>query len=183
MIHRPFLFRSFQEPQYAYTRKTCVSAASTILRTHQQIIDADDISIWTHSAFCITAAMVIGLELVYPRGDNTEKRAEYWLLITAARDRLNKRQGDIMADRGVRLIDTVLQEADRSLQMQSNGQDAEQSRVDFRKVLDRFLTLDDRLAASSAHDLDEFRELDFDMPLPDDDFDVWLNQVFGSDPA
>jgi hypothetical protein len=176
MIHRHFLFQSFQTSKYAYTRNTCVSAAITILRQHQQIADADEISIWTHSAFCITAAMVIGLELVYPRKDHAQKLNDYWDLITSAKERLNNRQGDVMANRGARLIDTILKEVEKN---RNDGQSDEAPSVDFREVLARFLSLDDSFSATSGEpDVDQFAGMDFSFP-PVEDFDVWLNQVFG----
>jgi hypothetical protein len=181
MIHRPFLFQSFQTSQYAYTRNTCVSAAITILREHQRIADSDSVSIWTHSAFCVTAAMVLGLELLYPQKDGADKVDRYLELVIAAKERLESRQGDVMADRGVRLIDTILQEAKQG-QLGDDRGDC-QPNVDFHKVLARFLSLDDPLSTiPEVPDPNQFSAADLELPFPiNDDFDIWLSQVFGYD--
>lgn len=183
MIHRPFLFQSFQTSRYAYTRNTCVSAAITILRQHQQIIEADDVSIWTHSAFCITAAMVLGLEVLYPRADNHEKTNDYIELVTCAKDRLSLRSGDVLAYRGVRLIETILQEATRSKEAPCGGEEPVPPRVNFLRVVSRFLSSDD----AQSFNITEFQqnsydELDLNLsPTINNDFDIWLKQVFGYD--
>lgn len=181
MIHRPYLVQSFQRPQYAFTHKTCVSAATTILREHQRIADEDDISIWTHSAFCITAVMVLGLELLYPRKDRASKAEHYRELLIQAKERLDKREGDVMADRGVRLIDTILQEAREESSILDDDPKHGNSSVDFRKVLTRFLTLDDHLLhTSELHNANQVTGTDLEPPFPiSDDFDIWLNQIFG----
>lgn len=184
MIHRPFLFQSFQKTQYSYTRNTCVLAAVTILREHQRIADEDDISIWTHSAFCVTAAMVLGLELLYPRKDDASKIVHYRDLVIAAKERLDNRQSDVMASRGVRLINTILQEATGEGEVPGDNQEYRKSVVDFRKVLARFLSLDDTLPVfnSDTPDLSQLAGSDPDLRFPMlDDFDVWLNQLFGYD--
>lgn len=65
MIHHLFLFLSFRSDGYIHTRRTCVAAATTILRYHESNTDEDDVTVWTHSAFCVTAANVLGLELYH----------------------------------------------------------------------------------------------------------------------
>lgn len=58
MIHRPFIFRSFLSDLYARTRETCVSAAMTILREHENIALSGELCLWTHTAFCVTATVI-----------------------------------------------------------------------------------------------------------------------------
>ncbi|CAK7219940.1 hypothetical protein SEUCBS140593_004064 [Sporothrix eucalyptigena] len=109
MIHRPVLFDSFQSGDvFRPTRTTCVAAATTILREHEQTIAEQTISIWTHSAFCVTAAVVLGLELFH-RTDHTDDTAHtYRQMMTRAADRLRNRRCDAIAKRGALLIDTLL---------------------------------------------------------------------------
>ncbi|ERS97611.1 hypothetical protein HMPREF1624_05782 [Sporothrix schenckii ATCC 58251] len=109
MIHRPVLYDSFQGgPAFRHTRTTCVAAATTILREHEQALAEQTLSIWTHSAFCVTAAVVLGLELFH-RTDHTDDTAHaYRQTLARAADRLRHRRCDAMAKRGAVLIDTLL---------------------------------------------------------------------------
>ncbi|KAF1347179.1 hypothetical protein BDV97DRAFT_417380, partial [Delphinella strobiligena] len=109
MIHRHFLLRSFESPLYLFTRKTCVSAATTILREHKSLSDSTSkcIPIWSHSAFCITAVVVLCLDMLHggiPRQSHEHQRS----LVTQARARLLTHVTDTMARRGVHLIDAML---------------------------------------------------------------------------
>ncbi|KAK7224732.1 hypothetical protein V2G26_012735 [Clonostachys chloroleuca] len=108
LIHRPVLLQSFQSSQFQRTRQTCVAAAMTILREHGALAGGVSVSIWTHSAFCVTAAMVVGLELLY-RSNHTDAEAQNLrqaMLKTSAR--LRSRNCDVIAERGAVLIDTIL---------------------------------------------------------------------------
>lgn len=113
MIHRPFLLKSFQMPQYNFTRRTCTAAARTILSQYEALIEAHDLSIWTHTAFCITAAVVLCFEIrtIKSTGalEGTEPTAEmHKQAIVAAREHLACRKIDVLAQRGVALIDILL---------------------------------------------------------------------------
>ena len=67
MIHRSFLLKSLQSPLYLFTRNTCVSAAMTILREHGELSASGSgcFSIWVHSAFCVTATVVLCLNILH----------------------------------------------------------------------------------------------------------------------
>lgn len=113
MIHRPFLSRSFQMPQYSFTRQTCTAAARTILSQYEALIEAKDLSIWTHTAFCITAAVILCFEIRTSMGTNVsedtgEKVRLHKEAIVAAREHLAGRKIDVLAQRGVTLIDILL---------------------------------------------------------------------------
>ncbi|OAG06575.1 uncharacterized protein CC84DRAFT_1053897, partial [Paraphaeosphaeria sporulosa] len=113
MIHRAFLLKSFQSPAYLFTRQTCVSAARTILREHDEISKAgpECPPIWIHSAFCVAAIVVICLELLYCHSTmSTERKDNYVQLIRGARQRLNLSNNDTMAHKGVHLVDAMLNE-------------------------------------------------------------------------
>lgn len=108
MIHRPILYQSFQVPAFFRTRVTCVAAAMTILQQHEAVTEEVTITLWTHSAFYVTAAMVLGLELLFreDHADDEARRLRSSLSRTA--QRLKSRRCDLIAERGVALIDTVL---------------------------------------------------------------------------
>lgn len=138
MVHRPFLFRSFQEsqageppksapgvlplalppaPSYVHTRRTCVSAAVTILREHRNISEAGNISLWTHTAFCITAALLLSFEVLCSGSTTSddaaaaaavlEKNATYRSAVKYAHTYLSSRVHDVLAQRGVLLIESL----------------------------------------------------------------------------
>ncbi|KAL3480817.1 hypothetical protein BJX99DRAFT_205017 [Aspergillus californicus] len=109
MIHRPVIFHAFQAPTLSRTRNICVSAARTILREHEAVTNEDAPSLWTHSAFCVTAAMVVGLELLF-RDVHTDGEAS--TLRAALNDtavRLRTRKCDVIAERGAALIDAFIE--------------------------------------------------------------------------
>jgi hypothetical protein len=127
MIHRAFLSRAFQSANYAYTRQTCVAASMTILREHQAITSADDLSFWTHTAFCITAAVILCFEISYCAKLGDHNVEVYCEAVQAARDRLAARKEDLLAARGVNLIDAItLEQGDP--EDQPDGQTSSSSR-------------------------------------------------------
>jgi hypothetical protein len=175
MIHRPFLFLSFQSPLYIHTRQTCISAAITILREHEKITNTDSISIWTHSAFCVTAAIVICLELLY-RHTNTygdARTSHYRELISGARERLARRRGDVMADRGVKLIDTMLHEEDNASRLPGH-----RPTINFRKVVAEFLALDNPMSVLGIGTVAGTAQAEPGFPM-NEDFNAWFSEIFG----
>ncbi|CAK7235490.1 hypothetical protein SBRCBS47491_009310 [Sporothrix bragantina] len=133
MIHRPVLLDAFQSGGEAYslTRTTCVAAATTILREHEQTMAEQSLSIWTHSAFCVTGAVILGLELFH-RADHTDDTAHtYRQMMARAADRLRTRRCDAMAKRGALLIDTLLAaEEDLVLRMMRTARTARATGAD-----------------------------------------------------
>ncbi|KAJ9157219.1 Monooxygenase, FAD-binding [Pleurostoma richardsiae] len=108
MIHRPFLIRSYQVPRYDFTRRTCTAAARTILREHDALAQADDLCVWTHTPFCITAAVILCFE-INSAGDGDESTvASHRAAVIATRQRLAHRKSDVLAQRGVALLDILL---------------------------------------------------------------------------
>ena len=121
MVHRPFLVKSFVSNQYPYTRRTCVAAAKTLLLAHEQIALTDDVSIWTHTAFCVTAAIVLCLEILYRHREQNENSvsdpdlrhindptSSHRALINRAKERLALREGDVLAERAAGMIESCL---------------------------------------------------------------------------
>lgn len=167
MIHRHFLLRSFESPLYLFTRKTCVSAATTILREHKSLSDSTSkcIPIWSHSAFCITAVVVLCLDMLHggiPRQSHEHQRS----LVTQARARLLTHVTDTMARRGVHLIDAMLDE---------DGHATGQS--DLHRVFESFWALD----APGSHSQREpclDPQYGFSHVDHPEDFDEWFHQAF-----
>lgn len=178
MIHRPFLFQSFQSRSFTHTRSTCVAAAITILREHDKIVLEDDVSIWTHSAFCVTAIIVLCLEMLYCRhaahetdepqiptdasdhrtgSDTGAKERLYEELVRSARERLAARQDDVLAKRGVRLADLILSEAETRQAVDVTAGQPRRSRpgvspanvVNFGRIMARYVQQENLARGSS----------------------------------
>lgn len=57
MIHRKFLWSSFTNPAFTFTRKTCIAAAKTIIREQKQLIREDGPLLWIYHAFSVAASV------------------------------------------------------------------------------------------------------------------------------
>ncbi|KAJ5587176.1 uncharacterized protein N7459_002941 [Penicillium hispanicum] len=57
MIHRKFLWSSFTNPAFTFTRKTCIAAAKTILREQKQLAQEDGPILWIYHAFAVAASV------------------------------------------------------------------------------------------------------------------------------
>jgi hypothetical protein len=176
MIHREFLLKSFQSPVYLFTRQTCVSAAKTILREHDEISKAgpDCPPLWIHSAFCVAAIVVICLELLYCHNTMVPERTEHYVqLIRSARQRLSLSKNDTMAHRGVHLVDAMLNE-DLYNPLDSHSSDENSSRHKFTQILHRFIQLDRDEGSSMRYT----EPVDHAIEEQLEDFDLWFNSHF-----
>ncbi|KAJ5895982.1 uncharacterized protein N7473_005381 [Penicillium subrubescens] len=57
MIHRKFLWSSFTNPAFTFTRKTCIAAAKTIIREQKQLVREDGPVLWIYHAFSVAASI------------------------------------------------------------------------------------------------------------------------------
>lgn len=175
MIHRSFLLKSFQSPAYLFTRQTCVSAAMTILREHEELAVAGQECppIWVHSAFCVTAVVVICLELLYCHASMAQQRKDQYVhLIRGARARLIASKYDTMARRGVYLVDAMLNDELYATATQDSSEDA--TRHKFVQILQRFIQLDQNEPPSMP-------ALEFNDSVIGEqfeDFDIWFSSHF-----
>lgn len=188
MIHRPFLFLSFRSEKYLHTRRTCVAAATTILRYHENNTNLDNVSVWTHSAFFITAANVLGLELYHMDAED-ERVDTYRNILIRARNRLLQRRGDVLSQRSASLIDTVLRfekqrAQSRQMQNAANFLDFQTHQfsydaLDFNQTMANFIAMDQWVALEGI-DLSSTLELEPVSSLAIDDFEPWFSQAFGT---
>lgn len=195
MIHRLFLFRSFHDPNYGHSRRTCVAAAMTILREHETIVEEGDLSIWTHTAFAITAGVILCFEMSTILQDPAQDRSNvdmYRLAVIAARHRLAARTGDVLAQRGVALIDSILI-AEQSYSDVPGM--SSQTSIDFNRIIANFSTLSrasaipysdemtpGKVSASDGMASTDMNELQFPWNQEEIDFDRWFNGIFNSFP-
>lgn len=178
MIHRPFLFLCFHDSTYGHSRRTCVAAAMTILREHEAIVEEGEASIWTHTAFAITASVILCFEgNALLKDPKNEKVKIYRDAVAAARERLASRVGDVLAQRGVALIDAI------------SIAEGSGSSIDVNRIFANFSTL-----SRNAEDATMFGEVPADSPdgIPgvdtemqltwnqEEDFDRWFNEVFNT---
>lgn len=177
MIHRSFLVKSFQSPAYLFTRNTCVSAAVTILREHEQIYEHQESCpiLWLHSAFCVTAIVVICLNMLYCRDHmSMDRQLHFETMIRKARSRLSLNLTDTMARRGVFLVDALLHESPRH-ESDANPLESSADRPEFYHILERFMQRDQPTPTSES-------DLSFSGGggvLGFDDFNIWYDQTFG----
>lgn len=190
--HRPILFYSFQNPAFSATRATCTSAAVTILREHERATADETLSIWTHTAFCITASIVLGLDLLYRTSHTDEQANEYRNLLTRASERLRKRRVDTLATACAKLVDVILEVEEELVikAMRKHGGSLEEMQ---QEAINEVIMSQDILA--------KFLDLNvgFDMPewpwttpvavqapeagfqdIVAGDFNVWFDEVFGA---
>lgn len=189
--HRPVLFYSFQDPAFSTTRTTCCAAAVTILREHERAVMDGTLSIWTQTAFCITAVMVLGTELLHRQAD--EQAAIYRQLLSKVGERLRSRRCDVLARSCAELVGVFLKLEEELVvkAMRMHEGTLEEKR---RKAISE-ITLDDSILA-------KFRELNVGLEVQDwpwasptamptfdpsfqadsvfEDFGAWFDEVFGS---
>ncbi|WYZ35463.1 hypothetical protein EsH8_X_000110 [Colletotrichum jinshuiense] len=178
MIHRPFLFLSFQSENYGHTRRTCVAAALTILREHKSIVESGEVSLWTHVAFSITAALILSFEVICSQRKEWDNQQEDYLdAIRDARQRLLGRTNDVLAQRGVVLIDAVFSEVGSLDSFSNMTLTARPEAISFEDIAARFKT--DWFILGSTSELKHY-------DIPDDhfvgnaseDFDDWFQHIF-----
>ncbi|KAJ0299207.1 hypothetical protein Brms1b_013216 [Colletotrichum noveboracense] len=184
MIHRPFLFLSFQSDSYAHTRRTCVAAVVTILREHKSIVESGEVSLWTHVAFSITAAIILSFEVICDQSKERDARQEGYLdAIRDAREHLlGRTTNDVLAHRGVVLIDAIFSEMGGMESFSDRMLAARPDAINFEEITARFKT-DWFVLDSTAARLGQFdvAEEHFAMPAnPSEDFDEWFQQIFHS---
>lgn len=181
MIHRPFLLKSFQSPLYLFTRRTCVSAAMTILREHE-VAEQDDqcLPLWVHSAFAVTAVVVLCLNMTSTDGNVIQSSSDLEAqrnLIQKARDRLAKQKADSLARRGVYLIDVLLNEP------HATPATSQYFPLTLDSILSSFFALEqqDRIRRPPGGFqpiLQLNPPMQPDPPIETPDFDQWFSAVF-----
>ncbi|GAB7347063.1 hypothetical protein MBLNU459_g3199t2 [Dothideomycetes sp. NU459] len=144
----------------------------TILREHQSVAESDDLSIWTHTAFCITAAVILCFEVLHRSNAPDPDTDTYKQAIQGARERLSSRESDVLAQRGVSLIDAIF---------------LEEGAIDFQRVVRKFTATNTAIFGNDltehlwespvAYDITDPGGIAKDF-LEQNDFDSWFNEVF-----
>lgn len=194
MIHRSFLFRAFQSPRYAYTRRTCVAAATTILRQCEALAHSDTVTVWTHTAFSISACVVLSFEVLYRLEFAIGEVDQIRALIATSRTRLRNRSEDILAKRGALLIDAICREGP-VLDSQDESDICSSSSwypVDIQRIIGNFISAtrgddfvqhfvpaeDDSGDISNTNELLEQQHSDMQDDVALAEFEDWYEQTF-----
>jgi hypothetical protein len=62
MIHRKFLWSSFTNPAFSFTRKTCIAASKTIIRECKVVAEEDGPILWIYHAFAVAASVNLAIQ-------------------------------------------------------------------------------------------------------------------------
>ncbi|RMJ03376.1 hypothetical protein CDV36_015100 [Fusarium kuroshium] len=172
MIHRPILFHSFREPALARSRRICTSAAMTILREHEAVFAEKCTPLWTHSAFCVTAAIVLGLELLFRDAHMDQNAIKLRSTLANTAVRLRGCKCDVIAARGAALIATMLNVEEQLVLrlMRQPVQESSSARalqlelvegmIESNEILAQFLTLSVGHTPSSPSHVDNTQQID-----------------------
>lgn len=111
MIHRKMLGRSMTDPIFSFTRKTCVSASKTIIKTLQHPGDANRPIVWIEQAFTVTAGVILCFDMLYRSPLDSElPPQQHRTLVEEAIKSLRQVDQCIIARKGERLLSVLLQE-------------------------------------------------------------------------
>lgn len=112
MIHRGFLGRSFTNHAFAYTRRSCMTAAKTILKEAKQAYDEEGPLLWIDQAFMVAAGITLAMDVLH-RSESEAEFAEHRSLVEHTINMLGKFENSMIATRGVRLLSSLLAEQAR----------------------------------------------------------------------
>jgi hypothetical protein len=111
--HRKFIVPSFTNTTFAFTRRTCLAAAKTILREAFMAGDGEGPVLWIEQAFSVAAAIILSLDVLHRSSTEKEVR-EHRQLVTDTISYLKRFDDNKIATRGVQLLSFLQEEADRS---------------------------------------------------------------------
>ena len=109
MIHRSFLGRSFTNHAFAITRRSCITAAKTILKEAKQAYDEEGPQLWIDQAFMVAGAIVLVLD-TFHRCEHEPEFGEHRGLVENTITMLGKFENSMIASRGIRLLSSLLNE-------------------------------------------------------------------------
>jgi Fungal Zn(2)-Cys(6) binuclear cluster domain len=154
MIHRSFLGRSFTNHAFAFTRRTCIAAAKTILKEAKQAYDEEGPLLWIDQAFMVAAGITLSLD-IFHRNEQEQEFEEHRKLVQNTIRMLGKFDNSMIAVRGMRLLSSLLTEqarlaADqaldqhrkRSLAGGSHEPNAKRQKFDIPKFVENFYSDD-----------------------------------------
>ncbi|CEL09320.1 hypothetical protein ASPCAL12458 [Aspergillus calidoustus] len=154
MIHRKFLWSSFTNPAFSFTRKTCIAASKTIIRECKVVAEEDGPILWIYHAFAVAASIILCLDMLFRSPSDAEHHGHRGLVqdtITI----LSRSGPSMIAKRGVKIL-RLLAEAehnrssseaisrDQALSMSPYG---ERCAIDIRKLVQAVCDQESSIAA------------------------------------
>ncbi|KAL2784407.1 hypothetical protein BJX66DRAFT_316675 [Aspergillus keveii] len=114
MIHRKFLWSSFTNPAFSFTRKTCIAASKTIIRECKLVAEEDGPILWIYHAFAVAASIILCLDLLFRSPSDAEHQGHRGLVQDTIVI-LSRSGPSMIAKRGIRILRLLSQaEQDRS---------------------------------------------------------------------
>ena len=114
MIHRKFIGRSFVDPAFSFTRRTCVAAAKTIIKAQFEKNDGsldERPLVWTEQAFSVTACVILCFDILY-RPPGERECLEQKELVERIINKFRNMDQHVVAQKGFRLLRALLMEAE-----------------------------------------------------------------------
>lgn len=101
MIHRKVLGRSMTGSIFSFTRRTCVAASKTILKTLRYPEDVDRPTLWIGQAFTVTAGVILCFDMFYRSPlDSDRPQEQHRFLVEEAINNLFQVDQSIIAELG-----------------------------------------------------------------------------------
>ncbi|KIA75396.1 hypothetical protein HK57_00115 [Aspergillus ustus] len=142
MIHRKFLWPSFTNPAFSFTRKTCIAASKTIVRECKLVAEEDGPILWIYHAFAVAASIILCLDMLFRSPSDAEHQGHRDLVQDTIAI-LSQGGPSMIAKRGVRILRLLSQaEQSRSLsevgdrdEASSMSPDEQRCAIDIRKLV------------------------------------------------
>jgi hypothetical protein len=155
-----------------------------ILREQKALAQNRDAFIWTHSAFTITAALILSFQVRRHMVSEDENCTKYADAVQDALEFLESRQYDVLASRGVVLIKAILS---MPLAIQHVAEESNVANVEsasFEEILRRF-SMDMAAVGFTNQSFADFPPteqpdiVDFHVTEPGE-FEMWFQDIFYS---
>lgn len=173
MIHRRFLGMSFHDKRFDFTRRTCLSAAKTIINEIKSGDFENSPIFWTTQAFSVAAGIILALDN-FNRHQSTREHEENRQLITETISILSKSVYiSSIAARGSRLLTELLAE-DRNYGQGNGKERADDTNSISSKKHEKTLNV--------TAFVKKFCEMEIPAPpqetpqMPAEHFPLWLQQ-------
>jgi hypothetical protein len=116
MIHQAFLGKSFKNALYTYSRWACSSAAKIIITNLSHERASEEPQWWVEQAFVVTAGICLTVD-IFHRAQNEPEVQEHLTWIERAIKTLEKWPTSSVANHGIRLLTSLLQEYNKKFEM------------------------------------------------------------------
>ncbi|KAF3000772.1 transcription elongation factor spt5 [Curvularia kusanoi] len=126
MIHQSYLNKAFKDVRFMYSRWACVTAAKHVLSLYPKR-EPDEPQFWVEQAFSITAGICLIMDL-FQRTDFNAETQDYLALVKRAVTYLASFPTSSVANHGVRVLSSLLQEYTKKVDAARGGHGIAQTR-------------------------------------------------------